>query len=270
MEVEPAFFYRPEVLLRETEVRIAKVGGNECTIDYLSFVPDGEPTLDKNLGILITSLKQQLPYPVAVITNGSLLWRQEVAEAVSLADWVSVKVDSVVEPIWRCINRPDRRLEFDEVLEGIRAFATRYRGELVSETMLLDKQNTDSDELAALAEYLCGLSPKTAYLSVPSRPPAESAVGIPDGEQLKRAERAFRDAGLNAYSLTCYEGDQFTITADTVQDILSIAAVHPLREDALRRILERSGADWGLVERLITEGRLNTKVYDQKTYYRTV
>lgn len=270
MQVEPAVFYLPEELLRETKARIEKVGADDHTVDYVSFVPDGEPTLDKNLGTLISMLRKELRYPVAVITNGSMLWRKEVAEAVSLADWVSVKVDSVVESIWRRINRPDRRLEFPKVLEGIRTFASRYRGQLVSETMLVDRENTNPSELAALADYLSGLSPQTAYLSVPSRPPAQAGVRIPDAEQLNRAERAFEDAGLNVSSLTEYEGDQFTVTADTAQDILGIAAVHPLREDALRRILEQSEADWGLVERLIAEGRLHKTLHDRKSYYRTV
>jgi hypothetical protein len=75
---------------------------------------------------------------------------------------------------------------------------------------------------------------------------------------------------LNVFGLTSFEGDDFTVTADTIQDILSIAAVHPLREDALRRILERSNADWGLVERLVAEGRLSRNTHQHDTYYRTV
>jgi wyosine [tRNA(Phe)-imidazoG37] synthetase (radical SAM superfamily) len=208
MQVEPAVFYRPEALLRETKARIAKVATDNQAIDYISFVTDGEPTLDKNLGPLISMLKRDLRYPVAVITNGSLLWREEVAEAVSLADWVSVKLDSVVESIWRRINRPDPGLEFREVLEGIRTFAAKYRGELVSETMLVDRENTNAGELASLAEYLSGLSLKTAYLSVPSQPPAEPGVRIPDAEQLNRAERAFEAAGLSMQTLTDHEGDR--------------------------------------------------------------
>jgi wyosine [tRNA(Phe)-imidazoG37] synthetase (radical SAM superfamily) len=270
MEAEPALFYRPEALMRETQARIEKVGGDETTIDYISFVPDGEPTLDKNLGSLIAMLKERLPHPVAVITNGSLLWREDVAQAVGLADWVSVKVDSVVESVWRRINQPDRRLDLPKVLEGIRGFAGRYRGELVSETMLVDRENTDPEGLAALAEFLVGVSPSKAYLSVPSRPPAKSSVRIPDAEQLTRARRTFEDAGLNVCSLTSYEGDEFTVTADTAQDILSIAAVHPLREDALRRILKRSNTDWGLVEQLIAEGRLSRNSHERNIYYRTV
>jgi wyosine [tRNA(Phe)-imidazoG37] synthetase (radical SAM superfamily) len=270
LEAEPALFYRPEALLRETKVRIEKVGADKHAIDYISFVPDGEPTLDRNLGTLIHQLKRELPYPVAVITNGSLLWRDEVAAAVSLADWVSVKVDSVVEPVWRRLNRPDRRLDLQTVLQGIRTFAGAYPGELVSETMLVDRRNTGPEELTALAGFLAEISPAVAYISVPSRPPVKSNVHLPDSAQLDRALQAFADAGLKVRSLTASEGERFTVTADTVQDILSIAAVHPLREDALLRILERSNEDWRLVEQLLSEGRLDRKVHNRQTYFRTV
>jgi wyosine [tRNA(Phe)-imidazoG37] synthetase (radical SAM superfamily) len=212
MQVEPAVFYQPEALLQETKARIGKVGSDDCTINYVSFVPDGEPTLDQNLGTLIAMLKRELRYPVAVVTNGSLLWRREVAEAVALADWVSVKVDSVVESVWRRINRPDPRLELVEVLEGIRTFSTKYRGELVTETMLLDRENTTLEELEELAAYLKGISPSKAYLSIPYRPTTEPDVGVPDAEQLDRGRRTFEKAGLNVRCLTRHGGDKFFST----------------------------------------------------------
>ena len=201
LQTEPAVYYQPEALLEETKARIEKVGSGDCTINYVSFVTDGEPTLDRNLGILISMLKQDLSYPVAVFTGGSLLWREEVAEAVSLADWISVKVDTVVESTWRRINRPDRRLEFPRVLEGIRTFASNYPGKLVSETMLLDRENTDEEELSGIADYLKNISPSNAYLCIPDRSPAASGLRIPDEEQLKRAERVFEDAGLEVCKL---------------------------------------------------------------------
>jgi wyosine [tRNA(Phe)-imidazoG37] synthetase (radical SAM superfamily) len=201
MQTEPAVYYQPEALLQETKTRIEKVGAGGTDIDYICFVTDGEPTLDRNLGVLISMLKQDLSYPVAVFTGGSLLWREEVAEAVSLADWVSVKVDTVVESTWRRINRPDLRLELPRVLEGIRTFASRYPGNLVSETMLLDRENTDEQELSGIADYLTKISPSNAYLSIPDRSPAAAGLRIPEEEQLKRAARVFEDAGLEVCSL---------------------------------------------------------------------
>jgi wyosine [tRNA(Phe)-imidazoG37] synthetase (radical SAM superfamily) len=217
MQVDPAVYYQPQALLKETEARIGKLGAEDCTINYVSFVPDGEPTLDRNLGTLISMLKRELDYPVAVITNGSLLWRQEVAEAVSLADWVSVKVDSVIESVWRRINRPDPRLELAEVLGGIRTFARNYRGRLVSETMLLDRENTTPGELEELAAYLKGISPSKTYLSVPYRPTTEPDIHVPDAEQLDRAERTFEEAGLSVRCLSHPAGDKFTSGSDNAR-----------------------------------------------------
>jgi wyosine [tRNA(Phe)-imidazoG37] synthetase (radical SAM superfamily) len=270
MRVEPSLFYQPEALLLETKSRIEKVGLDGHQVEYISFVPDGEPTLDLNLGELVSMLKKELTIPVAIITNGSLLWREEVAQAASLADWVSVKVDSVVEPVWRRINRPDRRLELSKLLEGIRSFASGYRGDLVTETMLVENVNTNPEDVVELAHFLSEISPGNAYISVPSRPPAEAAVRVPAKEKVDEARLILEDADLKVECLTNYEGDQFTVTADAEQDILSIAAVHPLREDALRRILERSGADWQLVEKMVAEGHLHKNIHNQKTYYRTV
>jgi len=74
-------------------------------IDYLSFVPDGEPTLDANLGDEIDLIKS-LGVDIAVITNASLIWREDVREDLSKSDWVSIKVDSVDEETWRKVDRP--------------------------------------------------------------------------------------------------------------------------------------------------------------------
>ena len=217
MQVEPAVFYQPEELLRETKARIHKVSSGDCTVDYVSFVPDGEPTLDRNLGTLIAMLKGELHYPVAIFTSGSLLWREEVAEAVGLADWVSVTVDTVVEPVWRRINRPDSRLEFSTVLEGIRSFASNYRGKLVSETMLVDQENTTTEELKQLAAYLKEISPTKAYLSTPYRSAAKSGVRIPDAKQLDGAQRCFEQVGLEVQRLTRPEGGKTSVGTDSTR-----------------------------------------------------
>ena len=93
-------------------VEAARRTGNE--IDYLSFVPDGEPTLDAGLLATIRSLKS-LGIPIAVITNGSLLAQPGVRAALALASRVSLKVDAVREEVWRRVNRPHRRLDLEAI-----------------------------------------------------------------------------------------------------------------------------------------------------------
>lgn len=147
-------------------------------IDYLSFVPNGEPTLDANLGRTIELLKP-LGIRIAVITNASLLWRAKVRDDLSKADWVSVKVDTVREDLWRKLNRPHPSLRLTELLDGMRAFAEVFQGELETETMLVRVVNDSGDDLRRTGACIARLDPARACLSAPVRPPAEPWVEPP-------------------------------------------------------------------------------------------
>jgi len=91
-------------------------------IDFLTFVPDGEPTLDADLGEEMDGLRA-LDIPIAVISNGSLVWREDVRAALGKADWVSLKVDAADESTWRKVNRPYASLGMSTILEGMIQFA---------------------------------------------------------------------------------------------------------------------------------------------------
>jgi len=101
----PRIFHDPEVLAAAVTERVQTLRNQNEKIDFLTFVPDGEPTLDVHLGDAIKLIKP-LGVAVVVITNGSLLWQPEVRERLMNANWVSVKVDAVKENAWARINRP--------------------------------------------------------------------------------------------------------------------------------------------------------------------
>ena len=129
-------FYDPDDILMWVKKQINKARKIGESVDYLTFVPDGEPTLDINLGREIDMLKQ-LGIKIGVITNGSLVYRDDVKKDLAKADWVSVKVDACSKKIWRKINRPHKSLALEAILEGILDFSKRFHGELVTETMLV-------------------------------------------------------------------------------------------------------------------------------------
>jgi len=132
----PRTFYDPDALAAAVTKRVQALRAQNEKIDFLTFVPDGEPTLDEHLGDAIELLKP-LGLPVAVITNGSLLWRPEIRERLAQADWVSVKVDAVHQDAWARINRPAPSLRLSEILEGVRRFASAFEGFLATKTMLI-------------------------------------------------------------------------------------------------------------------------------------
>ena len=264
-QTERETFYDAEIIFREVEKHLQKLDKDHFP-DYLSFVPNGEPTLDINLGREIKLLKT-FNIPVAVITNGSLLYRSDVQDDLMHADWVSVKTDAVTEEIWRTINRPAEEIDFREYQDGVQQFSKKYSGKLVTETMLVDGINDSLDHALKLASFIRTLQPAIAYISVPIRPPAVKSVKMASEEQLNRIYQVFTEHGLTVEILIGFEGTDTGFTGNAWDDILNITAVHPLREDSIIQLLEKDKADFNIVESLIEQGLLKVVSYNGKKYY---
>ena len=234
--------------------------------DYLTFVPDGEPTLDINLGEEIHLLKT-MDIPIGVITNSTLLWQEDVRKELANADWVSLKIDAVQEAVWQKIDRPHKALSLSRILDGILAFREQFTGKLVTETMLIRGINDSVGCVQEVADFLNKLQPSLAYLGVPTRPPAENWVRFPKDEILNRTYQLFADQVKRVELLIDYEGDAFAFTSDVEKDLLGIIAVHPMRDSAVRMFVSRAGASWAVVERLLAKGKVVKTTYDGHTFY---
>jgi wyosine [tRNA(Phe)-imidazoG37] synthetase (radical SAM superfamily) len=266
MRAERQDFYPPKDLAQAVREQVDRVRDSGEEIDYLTFVPDGEPTLDINLGREIELLRP-LGIPVAVISNSSLMWREDVRSELLKADWVSLKVDSMKEDVWRRIDRPHGSLALNAILEGIEEFAPTFDGQLVTETMLVHGFNDQREQLTEVAQFVSGLQPCVAYLSVPTRPPAEDWVQPSAEEDLNQAFQILSERLDRVEYLVGYEGDAFASTGDARQDLLSITAVHPMRREAVAKLLSRTKADWGVVEELVEGGLLVETRYGGNVFY---
>jgi wyosine [tRNA(Phe)-imidazoG37] synthetase (radical SAM superfamily) len=266
MQVERRTFYNPQKILRAVQDKVKKVKETGVPIDYLTFVPDGEPMLDINLEYEIDFLKF-LGIKIAVITNGSLIWREDVREALMKADWVSLKIDSVQEESWRRINRPYGTLQLSSIQQGMLEFARTYRGELVTETMLVRTVNDSENGLSNIADFLARLRPDRAYLAIPTRPPAEEWAQPPPEEIINQAYHILHERIDQVEYLIGYEGNDFAFTGNVEEDLLSITAVHPMREEAVSDFLTRAGSDWSVIHRLINRGQLIETKYKGRKFY---
>lgn len=259
-------FYKPEEVLREVQDKIEKARAAGESVDYLTFVPDGEPTLDIHLGAEIALLKS-LGIKLAVITNSSLLWHEEVRAALSQADWVSLKMDAVLEEVWHRVDRPHGSLRLPAILAGALEFAKTFEGQLVTETMLVEGVNDGVAAIEAVSDFLARLKPQTAYLAIPTRPPAEAWVRSPDEEVINRDYQILRREVAHVEYLVGYEGNAFAFTGDAADDLLSITSVHPMREDAVHEFLGRAEADWAVVRDLVAGGQLVETTYEGRKFY---
>ncbi len=266
MSIQRQTFYDPTDIINAVEVQTSQAQQAGEPIDFLTFVPDGEPTLDLNLGQEIEQLKT-LGHRVAVISNASRISDPGVRADLALADWVSLKVDAVQPDVWHQVDRPHGHLVLAQILDGIRTFRDAYEGDLVTETMLVRDINDSAESLQAVAEFLGTLKPDKAYISAPTRPPAEGWVETPKEETLHRAYQTFKHHLDTVELIVSYEGNKFSVLQDVAEDLVGITAVHPMREDAVFAFLEKGGADKEVAHTLVQQGLLARVQYGDQWFY---
>lgn len=268
MDYQRKAYYSPTEIFREVEQKVRETLRNNEKIDYLTFVPDGEATLDINLGKEIELLKK-LDVKQAIITNSSLIDRKDVQNELKSLDLVSLKIDSVLPSIWKKIDRPHKMLNLNKIKNGIREFAEEYQGKLITETMLIDGINDTEENMKTVADFIAEIGPAAAYISIPTRPPARKNVKPAGEKEVNKAFQIFSEKIDRVEMLIGHEGNAFAHSGDTKKDILSITAVHPMRDDTMQEFLEKDNEDWTVIEQLIEERKiLETEFGGHKFYLR--
>jgi wyosine [tRNA(Phe)-imidazoG37] synthetase (radical SAM superfamily) len=159
--IEPREFISLKQLTSEIELL------NPIKADYATFSGMGEPTLASNLGEAIELTRLILDLPIAVLTNSSLMFREDVRQQLANADIVVAKLDVPNEELFAMINRPAPGLHFDQVKDGIRLFRRKYRGKLALQMMFIEANKDYASEMAALARQI---SPDEVQIGTPLRP----------------------------------------------------------------------------------------------------
>jgi len=266
MQVERETFYEPNEIVQSVKEKVKQVRKKGEPIDYLTFVPDGEPTLDANLGKEI-ELLNSLDIKIAVITNASLIWREDVRQDLQKADLVSLKVDAVSKEIWRRINRQQKSLKLETILDGMLKFSDVFKGELITESMLIRGINDDRQEIERIANFLTKLKPNKSYLAIPTRPPARRTISAASEQAINMAYQILKERLSDVEYLIGYEGNAFAFTGNVKDDLLSITSVHPMREEAVIELLKKADTGWEIVKKLIKDGSLMEVEYQGRKFY---
>ena len=141
--------------------------------DYITLSGSGEPTLYSRTGELIDRIKAVTDVPVAVLTNGSLLWNQEVCAQLMNADLIVPSLDAGDEMMFRAVNRPHEDISFEKMLKGLIEFRREYQGQYWLEVMFLAGHNAIHSEAQNLAECVSLIKPDRVQLNTATRPPVE-------------------------------------------------------------------------------------------------
>jgi len=232
--------------------------------DYITFVGDGEPTLYRHLGWLIRNVKRRLNARVAIITNGSLLYRKDVRQDLEMADVVIPSIDAGDERLFNVINRPHPGIDFSTVINGISEFRHNYSGKLWIEVMLLRGLNDTEPELMKIKNIITKIKPDRVYLLTPIRPPAEKLVNPPDHRNIKIA----RELLVESIPIVEYESNEFDLQNyhDAGQAILDIGRHHPLRSRQIDNIAAHF-CQSNILNQLIQTGQLTLIHHNSMDYF---
>jgi wyosine [tRNA(Phe)-imidazoG37] synthetase (radical SAM superfamily) len=235
------------------------------TPDYITLAGSGEPTLNAGIGEIITAIKDTTAIPVAVLSNGALLYQAEVRQALTGADVVLPSLDAAREETFRLINRPAPGLTLEMVLAGLKAFRKEYRGQIWLEVMLLKSINDGEEELAALKREIAAIAPDKVQLNTAVRPVVETyARALNRGEM----ETIAAYLGQAVEIIAAFDRPKRAAAAAKDSEVVDMLCRRPM---TARDLAEALGQPLPLVvkrlHRLQAAGLISRKLYEHEGFY---
>jgi len=234
--------------------------------DVLSLAGSGEPTLHSQIRSVIEGIKAITSIPVAVITNGSLLYEEEVRQDLLSVDLVLPSLDAVSSEVFRKINRPRKGFSVEKVIEGLVEFRKVYKGQIWLEILFCKGVNDSKEELVRMKKTVERIAPDRIHLNTVIRPPSEKWA-VPLNEEEMETMRAF--FGERASIISEFDRHPPAVTErDIREEILKILKRRPL---SLRDLSKGMGIREDEIEKyiqpLVSEGKIHARVFGDSIYY---
>ncbi len=237
--------------------------------DYITLSGSGEPTLFSKLEDLISRIKNITDIPVAVLTNGSLLWLPEVRKALKSADMVVPSLDAGSSQIFQYVKRPHQDITFSKMLQGLVEFRKDYNGQYWLEVFLLAGVTTPEMEINKLKTCINAIYPDKVQVNTVTRPPAEGfAEPVPQKQLQTITEKLYEKAEVIADYSNVHRQQDFSARRE---DVLTLLKRRPCSiEDIAAGLGLHRNEIVKYIEELSSEGKIESKPQNQKLYYRAV
>ena len=226
----------------------------------------GEPTLHAKFGRIISGIKKLTDTQVVLLTNGSLLWREEVREQALDADVIMPTFTSAHEETFRRIHRPHPELKLSNIIEGFITLRRLYRGKIFLEVVLLSGINDTKEELEGIKTVVERICPDRVQLNTVVRPPADTRAMALDRERLEGIKEYFGDRAEIVAAVPAMGKKRRTEALIT--SVLDMVRRRPLRQVDIANSLGLSQEETNdLIKGLIIKGFIRKQQHVGDTYY---
>jgi wyosine [tRNA(Phe)-imidazoG37] synthetase (radical SAM superfamily) len=236
------------------------------SVDHISLSGSGEPTLHSKIRSVIEGTKAITPIPIAVITNGSLLFEEEVRRDLLHADIVLPSLDAVSSEVFMKINRPHPGFNVEKVIEGMVEFRKIYKGQIWLEILLCKGVNDSKEELLKLKKVVDQIQPDLIHLNTVIRPPSEKWVAALNQKEMEEIQAFF---GEKASIISKFDRHPSSmIEKDIKEEILRILRRRPLSLSDLSKGMGIPQNELNkYIEPLVQSGKIQTRIFNTSVYY---
>ncbi len=252
---EPLEHFETDEILNE----ITDVLKQNVTFDTISLVGDGEPILHSSLKTIITHIKKLTDKPIALITNGSLLYMDSIIDAIQEVDILLPSLDAYDASSFKRINRPFGGLSFSKIIEGLRKVSTTYKGQIWLEIMFLKDVNDHEMAIEHFKDILKTIRYDRLYLNTPVRPTREENVYKIDAEKIKYVQSKL--GGIPIHFLS--EEPYMAVGEDIIAALIALIRRHPLHYHEITGYLKDRHVENidEVMQRLESNTEITTKIY---------
>jgi wyosine [tRNA(Phe)-imidazoG37] synthetase (radical SAM superfamily) len=234
--------------------------------DAITFSGSGEPTLSSDIGRVISFVKERTDTKTVILTNGSLLWREDVRHRISEADIIMPTLTTVFEETFQLIHEPHTDLDLNTIVGGLKALRRTYIGDIYLEVVLLAGFNDSERELEGLRKIIDQISPDRIQLNTVVRPPSDSRAVSLDTKRLEEIKNLFGNkAEIIAQTPLKHKGEKEDTVTTT---ILEMAKRRPVRIRDVANVCDISleEAD-SIIKGLAVKGALRQQEHEGEIYY---
>ena len=240
------------------------------TPDYITFSGSGEPTLNKDLGIIIKEVRKIYSGKIAVITNSSLLNNLDVREALEEADLIIPSLDAMSEDVFEKINRPIEGLLVENILDGMTKFLLTTKKEVYLEIFIIEGINDGEEELEKFVKYLKDKKVTVIQLNTLARPGAIKEIKPASMKRLSEIKDFFISRGLNSVEIIkkYTSREEFPKYSEKLEElILNMLAKRKYSIDEMVELLQRNEVElFKYLNILQKEGKVKIVIENDQIY----